>query len=344
MKVLDQCIGERFAIYHGDCCDVIKAIPSESVGYSIFSPPFASLYTYSNSLRDLGNVRSHDEFYAHFGFLLPELLRVLKPGRSVSIHCMDLPTSKERDGVIGLTDFRGILVKAAQEAGFILHSQVTIWKDPVTAMQRTKALGLLWKTIKKDSSMSRQGIADYLVTLTKPGEAREPVPGDATAMLLRLWQEVAPAQLVTFRKPGTNPEPIAHAPEDIPVAEWQRLASPIWNDINPSDTLQKESAREDQDERHIAPLQLEVYRRGMRLWSNPGDVVFEPFVGIGSGCKVALELGRRYAGAELKASYFRQAAANGKAAEESGGKQASIFDLLDSNPTTETAQPTAAAE
>jgi hypothetical protein len=176
MNVLNQTIGSKFALYHGDCADVLRGIPDASVGYSIFSPPFASLYTYSNSDRDMGNCRTHDEFHEHFGFLLPEILRVLKPGRSVSIHCMDLPTSKERDGYIGLVDFRGILIRAAQAAGFILHSQVTIWKDPVTAMQRTKALGLLHKQLLKDSTMSRQGIPDYLVTLRKPGQpgAREP--------------------------------------------------------------------------------------------------------------------------------------------------------------------------
>lgn len=344
MNVLDQYVSDRCAIYHGDCAEVTRGIPDNSVGFCVFSPPFASLYTYSNSARDMGNVRSHEEFYRHFGYLLPEILRVLKPGRSVSMHCMDLPTSKERDGYIGLTDFRGLLVAAAQQAGFILHSQVTIWKDPVIAMQRTKALGLLYKQIKKDSSMSRQGIADYIVTLRKPGEALEPVPGDMTELLLRLWQETMPSQIVTMRKPGANPEPIRHAPEELTVAEWQRLASPIWDDIDPSDTLQYRSAREEEDSKHIAPLQLEVYRRLYRLWSNPGDTVYEPFGGIGSGADVAIELGRKYSAAELKASYFRNAVANAKSAESTVGRQRSLFDLLDSNPTTETAQPTAAAE
>lgn len=294
-KVIDQTIGKNFAMYHGDCAEVVRGLPDNSVGYSVFSPPFASLYTYSNSERDMGNCKTHGEFHEHFGFLLPEILRVLKPGRSVSIHCMDLPTSKERDGYIGLVDFRGVLIRAAQEAGFILHSQVTIWKDPVTAMQRTKALGLLHKQLIKDSSMSRQGIPDYLVTL---------------------------------RKPGQNTEPVSHDRSEFTVDLWQKWASPVWMDINPSDTLQYQSAREHNDERHIAPLQLEVIRRGIRLWSNPGDVVLSPFGGIGSEGYVALQEGRKYVGVELKASYYRQAAAN-LASVDGGRGQISLFGSVD---------------
>ncbi len=293
----DTAHGERFTLHLGDCVDVVRAIPSDSVGFTVFSPPFASLYTYSASDRDMGNCRTHSEFYDHFRFLVPELLRVTKPGRLLSFHCMNIPTSKERDGYIGLTDFRGLLIKMFQEAGWIYHSEVCIWKDPVTAMQRTKALGLLHKTIRKDSSMSRQGIPDYLVTM---------------------------------RKPGANPDPIAHTHDEFPVELWQRYASPVWaiadgvdsegfcklvQDINPSETLQKESAREDKDERHICPLQLDVIRRALKLWSNPNDLVLSPFTGIGSEGYVALQEGRRFIGAELKRSYWAQAAANLKIAE-----------------------------
>ena len=277
VNVLGQTIGENFAIYHGDSCEVIKGIPSESIDYSVFSPPFSSLYTYSNSDRDIGNVKNDDEFFAHFGFLISEIMRVMKPGRLVSMHCMLLPTSKERDGYIGLKDFRGDLIRAFQAAGFIFHSEVAIWKDPVTAMQRTKALGLLHKQIKKDSCMSRQGIPDYLITMRKPGE---------------------------------NADPVTHTNETFPVDMWQQYASPVWMDINPSDTLQYRSAREHDDERHICPLQLEVIRRAMELWSRPGDVVLSPFTGIGSEGYVALEKGRRFIGVELKRSYYEQAARN----------------------------------
>jgi DNA modification methylase len=282
VNCLDQKIGRGYALYHGDSCEVLRGLPDRSVHFSVFSPPFASLYTYSSSPRDLGNVRNDETFFAHFGWIATELARVTKPGRLASVHCMDLPTSKERDGFIGLRDFRGDIIRLFARAGWIFHSTVVIWKDPVTAMQRTKALGLLHKTIRRDSSMSRQGIPDYLVT---------------------------------FRMPSKNEEPIAHPDDSFPVAKWQRYASPVWDDIDPSDTLQKESAREEDDERHICPLQLQVIERAIELWSNPGDVVLDPFAGIGSTGVVALRNGRRSIGIELKRSYYEQNAANLEIAE-----------------------------
>lgn len=275
--VIDQAIGENYALYNGDSCEVLKGIPENSIHYEIFSPPFASLYTYSNSERDLGNCRTTTEFYEQFKYIVSELYRALMPGRLVSFHCMDLPLSKERDGIIGIRDFRGEMIRLFEDAGFVLHSQVCIWKDPVTAMQRTKALGLLHKQIKKDSCMSRQGIPDYLVTMRKPGE---------------------------------NPERVTHTNESFPVDVWQRYASPVWMDINPSDTLQASSAKEDKDERHICPLQLGVIRRGINLWTNPGDTVLTPFLGIGSEAVVALQQGRKAIGIELKSSYYKQAVRN----------------------------------
>lgn len=289
MNVIDQRFGETWAMYHGDACEVIKGIPSDSIHYSIFSPPFASLYTYSASERDLGNCRTHSEFYAHFEFLITELLRVTMPGRLLSFHCMNLPSSKERDGVIGILDFRGDLIRMFKAAGFVYHSEVVIWKDPVTAMQRTKALGLLHKQLKKDSCMSRQGIPDYLVTM---------------------------------RKPGDNPERVTHTNESFPVSVWQRYASPVWMDINPSRTLQRESAREDRDERHICPLQLEVIERAVELWTNPNDRVLSPFAGIGSEGYVSIQKGRRFIGIELKESYYKQAVANLKRAEQESPRDA----------------------
>lgn len=277
INVIDQAITDRYALYNGDSAEILKGIPSDSIHYSIFSPPFASLYTYSNSERDLGNCRTTTEFYQQFKFIVDELYRVLMPGRLISFHCMDLPLSKERDGIIGIRDFRGELIKLFEGAGFVLHSQVCIWKDPVIAMQRTKAIGLLHKQLKKDSCMSRQGIPDYLVTM---------------------------------RKPGVNPEPVGHTNETFPVEIWQRYASPIWTDINPSDTLQATSARDEKDERHICPLQLTVIRRALNLWTNSGDTVLTPFLGIGSEAYVALKLGRRAVGIELKPSYYQQAVKN----------------------------------
>lgn len=316
MNVIDQASGENWIAYNGDTIEVSKGLPDASADFSVFSPPFASLYTYSNSPRDLGNCRSHAEFFEHYAHLVDQQRRVMKPGRLVAIHCMQLPTSKERDGYIGLSDFRGELIRAYQRAGFIYHSEVCIWKNPVTAMQRSKALGLLHKTIRKDSSMSRQGIADYLVVM---------------------------------RTPGANPDPIAHDLTSFPIERWQRYASPVWaslgepddegfyvcgdnetpgNDasgIDQGDTLNARVAREQQDERHLCCLQIGVIRRAIRLWSNPGDVVWSPFGGVGSEGYVALQEGRRAVLAELKRSYFLQAIKNLASVEVGTKKQVDLF-------------------
>jgi hypothetical protein len=291
--VRDVVTGNGWTAHLGDCVDVASELPTDSLHYTVYSPPFARLYTYSNSDRDMGNCTNYDEFFTHYKFLVKEIFRATMPGRLVSFHCMNLPTSKERHGFIGIQDFRGDLIRLHQEAGFIFHSEVCIWKDPVTAMQRTKALGLLHKQIRKDSCMSRQGIPDYLVTM---------------------------------RKPGDNPERVSHTPEDFPVSLWQRYASPVWMDINPSDTLQYRSAREHNDERHICPLQLDVIRRALKLWSNPGDLVFSPFMGIGSEGFVAIQEGRRFVGSELKRSYFEQSCRNLACAVE---EQKDLFSVSD---------------
>lgn len=305
MNVLDQVVKEKYAAYNGDSCELIKNIPDNSIHYTIFSPPFASLYTYSNSDRDMGNSKGDDEFYTHFIFLAKELYRVTMPGRLLSFHCMDLPLMKERDGVIGLKDFPALIRQIFEDCGFIYHSKVTIWKNPVTEMQRTKALGLLHKQIKKDSTMSRQGIPDYIVTMRKPGE---------------------------------NPERVTHTDESFPVDVWQNYASPVWMDIKQSNTLQRKSARSEKDERHICPLQLDVIQRCIELWTNEGDIVLDPFAGIGSSPYVALTLNRRGIGFELKQSYFEQMKNNLEIAahenENMGGYpvgQMSIFDFLEAN-------------
>jgi len=287
MNCIEQTVTDQWTLMNGDCVEVLRGLPAHSIDYSIFSPPFASLYTYSNSPRDMGNVRNDAEFFEHFSHLIAELRRVMKPGHNVSFHCMLLPTSKERDGYIGLKDFRGDLIRAFQAGGFIYASEVCIWKDPVTAMQRTKALGLLHKTVRENACMSRQGIPDYLVTMRAPGEMVDRV---------------------------------RHG-DDYPVSKWQKVASPIWTDIDPGDTLQYMSAREHDDERHICPLQLEVIRRGIDLWTNPNDIVLSPFAGIGSELYVAVEMGRRAVGVELKASYYQQAVRNLHAV----GAQGSLF-------------------
>lgn len=287
----DEGRGKDWQILLGDSVELVGRMESDSIGYSIFSPPFASLYTYSPSHRDMGNCASQEDFLAHFKYLVEQLLRVTKPGRLLSFHCMNLPTSKARDGVIGITDFRGDLIRVFTECGWIYHSEVVVWKDPVTAMQRTKALGLLHKQLRKDSCMSRQGIPDYVVTM---------------------------------RKPGVNAEPVENTSETFPVSEWQQYASPVWMDINPSDTLQASSARDEADEKHICPLQLEVIRRCLRLWTRPGDLVLSPFAGIGSEGYEAVKAGRRFIGCELKETYWRQACANLRVAEQSK-RQGNLF-------------------
>ena len=275
--VRDVYRNEFFELHNADCVDLASEIETGSIDYTIFSPPFASLYTYSNSDRDMGNSRNNSEFFAHFRFLVEQMFRITRPGRLLSFHCMNLPTSKVNHGYIGIQDFRGDLIRIFQEFGWVYHSEVVIWKDPVTAMQRTKALGLLHKTIRKDSSMSRQGIPDYLITM---------------------------------RKPGDNDKPISHTRDEFPVDLWQRYASPVWMDINPSDTLQFRDARDEDDEKHICPLQLQVIERAMNLWTAKGDLVFSPFTGIGSEGHVALRMDRKFIGSELKPSYYKLAIKN----------------------------------
>lgn len=294
MKVLNEYITDKFALYNGDSAEIMSELPSNSMDYSVFSPPFEDLYTYSDSPRDLGNCRSTEEFYDQFTFIVKELYRIMKPGRLVSIHCMDLPSTKSTDGFIGLKDFPGTLIKLFTDCGFIYHSRVTIWKDPVVAMQRTKALGLLHKQIKKDSSMCRQGIADYIITM---------------------------------RKKGDNSDPITHTNETFPVEKWQQYASPVWMDIRQSNTLNRTSAREERDEKHICPLQLDVIERCVELWSSVGDTVFTPFLGIGSEAYQSLKMHRKAVGIELKESYYNQAVKNCMKAIESK-EQIDLFEGL----------------
>lgn len=307
MKVLNQASGKNWTAYHADCIEVASTLPSNSVHYSVFSPPFDSLYSYSNSPRDLGNCKGGSDFAEHFQFLIRDLFRITAPGRLVSFHCMNLPTSKVRDGYIGIRDFRGELIRAFQDSGWIYHSEVTIWKDPVTAMQRTKALGLLHKTIVKDSAMSRQGIPDYLVTMRKPGINERPISGELEKFV------------------GEDPPPLGDDKTRNSIDIWQRYASPVWMDIRASRTLQKESAREEKDERHICPLQLDVIERALQLWSMPGDVVFSPFLGIGSEGVMSIRAGRKFIGTELKESYYKQAILNLENAEKFSEGSSGLF-------------------
>jgi hypothetical protein len=254
----------------------------------------------------MGNSSSDDEFFIHFGFLVKEMYRMLAPGRLMAVHCMNLPTSKQNDGFIGIKDFRGDLIRCFQKEGFIFHSEVCIWKDPVVAMQRTKALGLLHKTIKKDSAMSRMGIPDYLIVMRKDGENIKPIEG---ALEYYVGDEPPVSFAENVRKDGSLFWTVQNE-NGTPIDIWQRYASPIWSDIRQTRTLQYLNARADDDERHICPLQLDVIERAMQLWSAPDDVVFSPFMGIGSEGYVSLQMGRKFIGTELKESYFELAKRN----------------------------------
>lgn len=303
MNILDQYQTDRYSLFNGDTTEIITAFPDNSMGMEIFSPPFSSLYTYSNSDRDLGNSRNDEEFFTHFEFISKELYRILKPGRIMAVHCMQIPAMKERDGYIGLKDFRGDLIRLFQKCGFIYHGEVTIWKDPVVEMQRTKALGLLHKQIKKDSSRTRMGLPDYIIFMRKDGENENPIEHTNETFPVDLWQDYA-----------------------SPV--WREYASPVWWNINQSNTLNR-MFDDEESERHICPLQLDVIERCLKLYSNECDTVFTPFMGIGSEVFQSVKMGRKGIGVELKREYFQQAVSNMKALDNERN-QLTIEDYISS--------------
>lgn len=302
LKTVNQVVTEQYAIYEGDSCELMQGFPDASIGYSIHSPPFEGLYKFSNSDRDVSN-SDGENFWKHYGFIIDQLLRMTKDGRLASVHCMQLPTSITRDGFIGMRDFRGEIVREFQKRGWVFHSEVCIWKDPVVAQQRTKSIRLLHKQVTKDASISGQGLADYILTFRKLGKNQEPIAG----------------MFEYYIGEGNAPEPVESrikrqsrddAEKWFSIEVWQRYASPVWMDISQSRTLQYRGGRDEKDEQHISPLQLDVIERCIHLWSNPNDVVFTPFLGIGSEVYGAVELGRKGLGIELKPSYFRQAVKN----------------------------------
>jgi len=274
---INELQGLNFAAYHGDCVDIVRQLPSASIGFSIYSPPFGDLFIYSDSAADMGNSGNDTEFFRHYEFLIEQIARVTKPGRLTAVHCSDLPLRKWKDGKIGIKDFSGDIIRAHEKHGFVLHSRVTVWKCPVVEMTRTKALGLLYMQLQKDSTKSRQGMADYLLV---------------------------------FRNAGENAEPVGHRPADFPVDLWQQWASPVWMDIEQTNTLNVKMAKAPGDERHVCPLQLDLIERAVILWSNPGDVVLSPFMGIGSEGYVAMQQRRKFVGVELKDTYFKVACEN----------------------------------
>lgn len=290
VNVLNEAHGDNWSIYNADCVDFASQLPDNCIDFTVYSPPFANLYVYGDSVADMGNCAGDDEFFDQYKFLIKEKLRITKEGRISCVHCMDLPSSKGMHGYIGRRDFSGEIIRAHVEAGWIFHCRVTVWKDPVVEMQRTKALGLLHKQIKKDSCRSRMGNPDYLLV---------------------------------FQKPGVNPEPVTHTADDFPVDQWQQWASPVWMDIKQTNVLSKKGARDHSDEKHICPLQLDFIYRCLVMWSNEGDTVFSPFTGIGSEGFQSILHGRKFIGTELKESYFNQAISHLKMAQAEKGE---LFD------------------
>ncbi len=273
---LGEAAGKSYHLYHGDCVDVCRQMPDETIGFTVYSPPFSNLFVYSDSECDMGNSADDGEFFKHYGFLIRELFRLTQPGRLSAVHCSDLPMTKWKDGMIAIKDLSGAIIRAHEEAGWMLHSRITIWKSPVVEMTRTKALGLLHKQLMKDSGRSRAGMPDYLLV---------------------------------FRKPGDNMKPITHTAADFPVTQWQEWASPVWMTVDQTNVLNAAVARQEQDEKHLCPLQLDVINRALVMWSAPDDVVLSPFMGIGSEGVESVRLGRKFVGVELKEAYFRQAVA-----------------------------------
>lgn len=308
VSVIDSEICQEYALYNGDCVDVVQGLPDNSVGMAVFSPPFAEMYAYSDSERDMGNSKNYEEFFEQFGFLVCQLHRVMQPGRIVAVHCIDIPAMKERDGYIGLKDFPGDIVRLFGQSGFIYHSRHTIWKDPLTEATRTKAIGLMHKQLCKDSSRCRSGLPDYVLGFRKDGENDLPIQHPEGLM------DYAGAV-----DPGGAGIKRSH---NI----WRKYASPVWMDIRQGHTLNKAIAREDKDQKHICPLQLDVIERCITLWSRIGDVVYSPFAGIGSELYVAIKRRRMALGAELKPAYYHVAVANcRKAVDELTTDQGMLF-------------------
>jgi DNA modification methylase len=309
-KVIEQHSGDGWTLFHADCVEAMRAMPSRSVGLVLTSPPYVTLFAYSASPRDLGNSGSYGEFWEHYGYVIDETARLIKPGRIIVVDCMNMPTLKHRDGYIGTLDFRGDIIRAHQKRGLIFHSEHLCWKDPLLEAVRTKSLGLMHKQLCKDSAMSRAGLPQYLLA---------------------------------FRDPGVNSEPISHPSgleyfvgEDAPVngnlahENWRRYASPVWMDIDFTRTLNARAARDDDDEKHVCPFSLDIVERAIQLWSNPGDVVLDPFNGIGTTGYAALKAGRKYVGCELKDGYVREAVKNLSAASAVNGQQTSLFSTAES--------------
>ncbi len=319
-KVMKQASGKNWALYQGDCVQVVQGIPDNSIDFSVYSPPFIDTYVYSDSEADMGNSADDDEFFRHYEYLIGEMYRVTLPGRLTAVHCKDLPTYMGSDGAAGLRDFPGDIIRAHERYGWHFHSRVTIWKDPVIERARTNNHGLLHKNFAERSEACRQGMADYLIVFRK-----WPLEGGRS-----IQQKRVPGDYI-----GTNPPPANYAragkfsDESYSIAVWQRYASPVWFDVDQTRVLNYKQAKAGDDSKHICPLQLDVIERAIDLWSAPGETVLSPFAGIGSEPYCAVKMGRRGVGIELKESYFDVAVKNCEEAEALAG-QPTLFDYAES--------------
>lgn len=329
-KVIASAAGRDWTLYNGDCCEVLTGLPADSIDLCIHSPPFADLFVYSDSMADMGNCASREEFFRHYRFAIQELHRVTVPGRLCAVHCKDLQRLVYKEGVSGLYDFPGDIIREFEAAGWTFHSRVTIWKDPVIEMQRTKAIGLLHKQVCKDSTSSRQGMADYLLVFRKwdgltGSDFTKPVHGENEKARFTSYCGIqGPGEAMVadggddrMDRPSCRPA----SEVDYSIQVWQRYASPVWFDIQQTRVLNYQEAKAEDDERHICPLALDVIDRCLHLWSNPGDVVLSPFAGIGSEGHQAILAGRKFVGIELKESYFKIAAKMLKKAEAEAGQK-----------------------
>ena len=323
MSCIRQENTENYSIYNGDCVEVMKSLPSNSIDLSVYSPPFSDLFTYSDHIADMGNTANYDEFFKQYKYAIKELFRITRDKRLTVIHCKDLPLFKWKDGFVGMQDFSGDIIKAYQEEGWIYHSRVTIWKDPVVEMQRTKAQKLLYKELCKDSTTSAQAAADYLIIMRKPILDESNIVPVQSGESERFYDYVGSSMYAPAQQEINKGRTQEEKERLYSISVWQRYASPVWFDINQSNCLNVRRAKDEKDEKHMCPLQLDVIERAIELWSNPNEIVFTPFMGIGSEVYSAIKMGRKGVGVELKSSYYDVAVENIKSAVKN---KASLFD------------------
>lgn len=314
-RVMDQHVTDRYAIYQGDCMEVMPGLPDDTIHLSVYSPPFAGLYHYSSSDRDLSNNRDYDEFFEHYEYVVRELHRITMPGRMTAVHCMDVPNSNTGRGD-SLTDFPGDIIRLHDKIGFRYNARYSVWKEPLTVRNRTMTKALAHRTIVDDATRCSVASADYLLVFRKEGE--NPVPVEHPVGLMEYAGERTPPQEVMKYRGWTGKQTENRYSHWV----WRQYASAFWDDVRLDHVLPFKEARDEDDEKHVHPLQLDVIHRCIQLWSNPGERVLTPFMGVGSEVYEAVRTDRFGIGVELKRSYYRQARRNLTTLEEGGYAEA----------------------